>query len=133
MNKDWDHIAGVEKAIREKYGENAIHNPKANWNEEKEQKYIEQVKERSELIRQKCEKQETVQENGFLLKKKLVISKTNRVCPVVNCERYSFSIKDDVYMNKFGCCYACYIQYVEDREDLWEERKKVITNGSIKT
>ena len=133
MDKNWDYIAGVEKAVREKYGDTAIHNPKANWSEEKEKDYVQQVKERAETIKQKSEKQETIQENGFLLKKKLIISKTDRVCPVVNCKRYSFSIKDDVYMNKFGCCYECYIQYVEGREDLWEERKKVITNGSIKT
>ena len=84
-------------------------------------------------IKEKAEKQETIQENGFLLKKKLVISKTTRVCPVINCKRYSFSIKDDVYMNKFGCCHECYIQHVEGREELWGERKKVITNDTSKT
>ena len=34
--KDFDHIARVEKAIAEKYGEEAVSNPKANWNEERE-------------------------------------------------------------------------------------------------
>lgn len=133
MDKDWDYIAGVERAIKEKYGDAAIHNPKANWNEEKEKKYVEQVKERADSIKEKAEKQETIQENGFLLKKKLVISKTTRVCPVINCKRYSFSIKDDVYMNKFGCCHECYIQHVEGREELWGERKKVIINDTSKT
>lgn len=133
MDKDWDYIAGVEKAIREKYGENAIHNPKANWNEEKEKKYIEQVKERSNVLKERSEKAETTQENGFLIKKKLFTSKTTRICPVSKCKRYSFNIKDDVYMNKFGCCYECYIQYVEGREELWEERKKVILDDTSKT
>ena len=71
MTVDWDYIAGVEAAIKEKYGDQAIHNPKANWDQEKEQKYIEQVKERAEILKQKQEKQETIQENGFLIKKKL--------------------------------------------------------------
>ena len=63
MDKDWDYIAGVERAIKEKYGDAAIHNPKANWNEEKEKKYVEQVKERADSIKEKAEKQETIQEN----------------------------------------------------------------------
>lgn len=133
MSKDWDYIAGIEKAVKEKYGDNAIHNPKANWDEEKEQQYIQQVKERAELHKDRQEKQETIQENGFLIKKKLVTSKTSRICPVKDCKRYSFNLKDDVYMNKFECCYECYIKYVEGREELWTERKKVMLNDSCKT
>lgn len=130
---DWDKIAAIEKAVKEKYGDNAIDNPKANWDEEKEKNYIEQVKEYSQIAKQKAETQETIEENGFLLKKKLFTTKTSRVCPVKDCKRYSFSLKDDVYMNKFDCCYECFIKYVEGREDLWRERKKVMLDGSIKT
>jgi len=130
MTTDWDKIAAIEIAVKEKYGEDAITNPKANWNEEKEKNYIEQVKEQAQVVRQKAQKQEIVEENGFLVKKKLFTTKTTRVCPVLQCGRYSFSVKDDVYMNKFGCCYECFIKHIEGREDLWEERKKVITNGS---
>jgi hypothetical protein len=129
---DWDKIAAIEKAVKDKYGENAIVNPKSNWNDQKELDYIEQVKQ-AHVVKQKEEVQEIVQENGFLVKKKLFTSKTTRVCPVLDCSKYSFNIKDDVYMNKFGCCYECFIKYIEGREDLWEERKKVITNGSFKT
>jgi hypothetical protein len=130
MSQDWDKIAAVEKAVKEKYGDNAIANPKANWNAEKEADFIEQIKQQAIKTQEKQDKQEIIEENGFLVKKNLFISKTNRVCPVLECGRYSFSVKDDVYMNKFGCCYGCYIKYVEGREGLWEERKKVITNGS---
>ena len=35
MSKNYDQIAAVEKAISEKYGDEAIQNPRANWNEEK--------------------------------------------------------------------------------------------------
>jgi hypothetical protein len=127
---DWDKIAAVEKAVKEKYGDAAIHNPKANWNEEKEKNYIEQVKEQANILKQKSQIQETIDENGFLVKKKLITTKTIRVCPVKDCKRYSFSLKDDVYMNKFECCYECFIKYVEGREELWQERKKVMLNGS---
>ena len=34
--KDVNEIAAIEKAISEKYGSEAIQNPKANWDEEKE-------------------------------------------------------------------------------------------------
>jgi len=30
-------------------------------------------------------------------------------------------MKDDLYMNKFDCCWKCYIQWVEDREERWLE------------
>ena len=127
---DWDKIAAVERAVKEKYGDNAIHNPKANWNEEKEADYIKQVKEQAKINSQKLENQQTIEENGFLLKKKLFTTKTSRVCPVKDCKQYSFSLKDDVYMNKYDCCYQCFIKCVEGREELWQERKKVMLNGS---
>jgi hypothetical protein len=36
-------------------------------------------------------------------------------------------------MNKFDCCYECYIKFVEGREELWQERKKVMLDGDYKT
>ena len=33
--KDLNEIAKIEKAIKKKYGSEAIQNPKANWNKEK--------------------------------------------------------------------------------------------------
>ena len=33
--KDWDYIAKLEKAIAEKYGDEAIANPNSNWDKEK--------------------------------------------------------------------------------------------------
>ena len=42
--KDPDYLIKVEKAIREKYGIEAIQNPRTTWTEEKEKKYIEQIK-----------------------------------------------------------------------------------------
>ena len=133
MSQDWDKIAAIENAIKEKYGQEAIHNPKANWDNEKEQDYIRQVKECFEENKAKHVHKETIQEDGFLIKKKLITTKTNRVCPVIRCGRYSFSLKDDVYMNKYGCCYECYIRHVDGREESWKIKRKEMTNCNDET
>ena len=39
-DKDDNYLIKVEKAIQEKYGDEAIQNPKASWDEEKEIKKI---------------------------------------------------------------------------------------------
>ena len=43
--KDYEYIATVERAIEEKYGEEAIQHPRANWSEDKEKQYLEQIKD----------------------------------------------------------------------------------------
>ena len=50
----------------------------------------------------------------------LAINKeANRSCPV--CDKYSFSLNDDLFLNKYDCCYECYVIYVEDREERWKK------------
>ena len=34
---------------------------------------------------------------------------------------YSFDLKDDIYMNKHDCCWKCYMQFVDGREDRWAD------------
>ena len=58
-----------------------------------------------------------VEVNGFLMPRKLINIDKNRTCPV--CDVYSFHSKDDWYMNKYECCYDCYIQWVDGREERW--------------
>jgi len=102
--KDFNYIARVEKAIKEKYGLDAIVNPKSGWDREKEEKYLEHLKE--------------FYDTESAIKRPNKEGKTaNRVCPV--CGEFSFSIKDDVYMNRYECCFKCYIQYVDNREERW--------------
>ena len=115
--KDWDYIARLEKAIAKKYGIEAVQNPSANWSEEKEKEYLQQLKKLSTAQLKKDEQTEKIEMDGFLVSKKLVNKDTNRKCPV--CEKYSFRVKDDIYMNKFECCYKCYIQYIDGREKRW--------------
>ena len=115
--KDQDYIASVEKAIAQKYGTDAIQNPKSNWTDEKEREYLFQLKKFSENERRQQDQEEKVETNGYFISKKLLNKETNRTCPV--CDTYSFNLKDDVYMSKFECCWKCYIQWVEDREERW--------------
>ena len=114
--KDPDHLIKVEKAIQEKYGDEAIQNPKNNWDKEKEKDYLSQIKElsRNEKVKEK------VEVDGVLLPKKLFIKESERTCPV--CEVYSFNEKDDLYMAKYKCCHRCYIINVEGREEKWLEK-----------
>ena len=115
--KDQDYIASVEKAIAQKYGTDTIQNPKSNWTDEKEREYLSQLKKFSENERRQQDQEEKVETNGYFISKKLLNKETNRTCPV--CDTYSFDLKDDVYMSKFECCFKCYIQWVEDREERW--------------
>ena len=60
----------------------------------------------------------TEEDSGFLVKTKKTKPTVERTCPV--CGSYSFSGQDDLYMTKFQCCFECYVQYVEGREERWK-------------
>jgi len=115
--KDPNLIVKIEKAIAEKYGEETIQNPKSNWDEEKEKEYLCQLKAFYKKVKKKEEASDKKEHKGFLVSGTFLEKKAMRTCPVCNC--YSFKIKDDVYMSKFDCCFDCYINFVEDREDRW--------------
>ena len=118
MKKELNDIAAVEKAISNKYGKEAITNPKSTWDDSKEKEYIEQVKKIAQTQRDDPKKGSKVELNGFLVSEKLINKKSKRTCPV--CDVYSFDKKDDLYMNRFGCCFKCYVCFVEGREERWE-------------
>ena len=117
--KDLDKVAAIEKAIAKKFGTETIINPKAFWTDEKEEEYLEQVKEFYKEEKKKEEQSDKVEKDGFFLPKNLITKKSKRKCPV--CDIYSFEIRDDLYMNKFECCFKCFIQYVDGREERWEK------------
>ena len=113
-NKDPEYIAKVEKAIAEKYGEDTIKHPKATWDNEKEKVYLEQLKTNYKRTTE-SEKEEV---GGILISKELLNRESRRSCPT--CNTYSFKSVDDLYMTKFECCFKCYIQWVEGREERWK-------------
>ena len=125
--KDWDYIAKLEKAIAKKYGEAAVQNPAKFWDEEKEKEYLEQIKElqRKEINKKLSESKKDV--GGFFISEKLINRETNRQCPL--CGVYSFKNRDELYMNKFKCCFECYVKHIEGIEHNWEDKwERVKTN-----
>ena len=118
MEKDWNYITKLEKAIAKKYGDEAVQNPRKNWDDEKEKEYLEQLKKLYKKELQLKEQEEMVEVDGFLVAKKLLNRDRKKNCPI--CDSYLKTIKDDVYVVKYECCEMCYINYVEDRVDRWE-------------
>ena len=116
MSKDYDKIAEIEQAIKKKYGSPAIQNPLSSWDQDKEKEYISQIKEVSKNEKSKAPREKEYY-NGFLMDKKLLTKDNKSVCPV--CDEYSFSMRNEVYFNKWDCCHACYIRWVEGREERW--------------
>ena len=114
--KDPNYVVKVEKAITEKYGEETVQHPKNKWNESKEKKYLSELKKlySTQLVQEDYDK---VEVDGVFLPKKLINRDSNRACPV--CQKYSFQKIDDVYMTKYSCCFTCYVEWVEDREERW--------------
>jgi hypothetical protein len=122
MKKDLNYIAKLEQAIAEKYGKETIQNPRSTWTQEKEQKYLEEIKEIYKQELQNKTYDEKIEANGFFVSKKLLTNKEDRTCPA--CFVYSFEQKDDVYMNKYDCCYRCYLKFVEGKEERWQNIDK---------
>ena len=118
MSDKQEYIAKLEKAISQKYGEEATHNPKRHWDEDKEKDYLLQSQEEQRKFAKNAESQDKIEADGFLINKKLLNRDHNRTCPV--CSKYSFHPRDDLYMNKFEACFRCYIQYISDREERWK-------------
>jgi len=116
--QDYNKIAATENAIKEKYGEEAVANPRANWDEDKEKEYLEQMKKLYDRHNRKKDYQEKVDVNGIKISKKLLNRESLRNCPV--CSAFPKSVKDDVSLIKFQCCNNCYIKYVDGREDRWK-------------
>ena len=118
MSKEnFDKIAAVEKAIKEKYGEDTIANPRSNWDEQKEKEYLEQMKQLYSRDNKKRIHTEKVDVDGIKVSKKLLNRESLKNCPV--CSAFPKSVKDDVSLIKYECCNKCFIQYVHGREDRW--------------
>ena len=128
--KDLNYIAGLEMAIKKKYGEEAVENPAKFWDKEKEKDYIQQLEEFVE--KQKKIEQESEAENvdGILVSRKLLNKEGIFNCPT--CSKKLKTINDDIYFTKFDCCEICYIKYVEGREKRWLDgwRPENVTKSS---
>ena len=65
MSKDPDYIVKVEQAIAKKYGEEAIQNHKAEWDENKERAYLKQMRELYTKQKKNDEANVTEEVNGI--------------------------------------------------------------------
>ena len=120
MKKDWDTIAAVEQAIAKKYGKESVQDFRSGWEPEKEKEYLEQIKARRKITESKSSENHTIIKGDITINKKNKKTNTERTCPV--CKTYSFSRRDDLYMNRFKCCEQCYIIFVVNREERWRNR-----------
>ena len=116
-DKDFNKLAAFEKAIAERYGTETVQNPKANWNEAKEEEYLQQMRAFYQKTQQNEAWQEKIDVNGIKISKKLLNRESLKCCPI--CNSFARRSMDDVCLVKFDCCHGCYIQYVEDREERW--------------
>jgi len=117
--KDPNYIAAVEKAITEKYGKDTVQDFRHEWKEEKEKEYLNQLKEMRVKRDKYSTNKEAVTVGDVKITKRRDRQKQDRTCPV--CKTYSFSRKDDLYMNRFKCCHDCYIDFVFGREQAWKD------------
>tara|TARA_R100001082_G_scaffold32660_1_gene16839 strand:- start:120 stop:509 length:390 start_codon:yes stop_codon:yes gene_type:complete len=115
--KDLNEIAAIELAIKKKYGEESIVNPKNNWTPEKEKEYLEQLQNLSCQEEDLSIEDEFEDLNGVLIQKKLVNRRKVNHCDT--CKSKIVNLDDDVCYTKFGACFKCYVNYIEDREDRW--------------
>ena len=128
--KDLNYIAGLEKAIKKKYGEEAIENPAKFWDKEKEKDYIQQLEEFVEKQKKSERADEVENVDGVLVSRKLLNKEGIFNCPT--CKKKLKTINDDIYFTKFDCCEICYIKYVEGREKRWLDgwRPENVTKSS---
>jgi len=129
-DRDLNYIAGLEKAIKKKYGEEAIQNPASYWDEDKEKKYLMQLVDFVEKQRKHELATEPENVDGFLMTKKLLNKERKINCLV--CYKMVRKINDEIYLLKYDCCETCYIKYVEDREERWLKgwRPKNVTKSN---
>jgi hypothetical protein len=117
MKKDHTYVAAVERAIAEKYGKKAVQDFRSQWEEEDEKEYLSQLAERNHRHKNHHHKQKVETEN-YSISKRPSTKKSLRTCPI--CKTYSFSYRDDLYMSRFKSCFLCYVDFIEFREEEWE-------------
>tara|TARA_B100000900_G_C20100421_1_gene521738 strand:- start:59 stop:442 length:384 start_codon:yes stop_codon:yes gene_type:complete len=118
-DKNYNKIAAIEKAIKEKYGAEAVVNPKSDWDENKEKEYLDQMKELYSKNNKKREYSEKIDVDGIKISKKLLNRESLKNCPI--CNAFPKGVKDDVSLIKFKCCNGCFVKFVEGREERWLE------------
>jgi hypothetical protein len=122
MKNSSAHIAALEKAVAEKYGKEAVQDFRSEWDPEKEKEYLDQLKSRRLNVETTSTTSVVVATEEVEIKKRSSTLQSERTCPV--CKTYSFSPRDDLYMNRFETCRLCYYDFVYCREEDWAKGKR---------
>ncbi len=112
-DKDLNRIAAIENAISKKYGNEAVQSPMSNWDEGKEEEYLEQMKELYSKTSQNEEWQDKIDLSGIKVTKKLLNRESTKTCSV--CGAFPKKSMDDVCFLKFDCCHSCYTKDIEEK------------------
>ena len=72
MSDKQDQVARLEKAISQKYGQEAVDNPRRFWDDDKEKEYLQQSQQEQKKFAKLAATQDKVEEDGFLINKKLL-------------------------------------------------------------
>lgn len=113
-----EELAKIEHALKEKYGEDSIVNPRQFWTKEKESEYQKELSVSVEKQQKLEENSEKIEKDGFLISKRLLTYTNSEGCPT--CSKYFLNAQDTVYLIKFECCHKCFIDFVDGREDRWK-------------
>jgi hypothetical protein len=122
MTVDAQTVAALEKAVAEKYGKDAVQDFRSEWKEEDEKRYLAQLEKRTKLSLQKEKPTHIIDDGEIEIKTHRTEKTQDRTCPV--CKTYSFSPRDDLYMNRFKACRLCYYDFIFCREDDWMSGKR---------
>lgn len=108
IERSLDDIAKLERAIEMKYGPDVLKHPRENWDENKEKKFIHDIKNYLATMEEKENNYNVeVKDNIEYVSKKTLSSQTRICC---ECSKYSISKVDDLYLKKLNICYKCYLK-----------------------
>jgi hypothetical protein len=110
MKLEFNKIAELERAIEKKYGKIATKNPASFWNKDKEEEYLEQLRE--QILQE--EEHEQIKINGVLVTEKLFNRGNIQVCS--RCDKQCLSLNDDLFYVKYEMCERCFYLYKDGRE-----------------
>lgn len=116
--KDLDKVVKIEHAISKRYGEETIVDPRSLWTDEKERDYLDQLRNEEKKESERGDKKVEIEE-GVFISDRLFTKKSIDTC--IECSKYSFDKKDDLYLNRYGVCWKCYVVHVEGREEKYNE------------
>ena len=117
-NKKLNEIAKLEKAIKKRWGEEAIKTPQSEWDEDKEKDYKEQQKDFAQKI-QSNNSEALEGKEGFFITKRLLSKESKSKCS--NCSAQIKTLKDETCKTKWGTCFKCYVKWIEGREERWKK------------